>query len=142
GHSLLPDTRSSRATYGTNIGSSLGHGDAPSEEAHDPYTPPVAGTSVARQRPLSNLTQAASVIGADIVDATRVQLGFATPTTTPLRSPAQSPRGGAYRMTSARLVTPSSAAGIATLERQQERAMAEVQAARAAQQQARTGGEL
>ncbi|KAI0320209.1 hypothetical protein OF83DRAFT_628504 [Amylostereum chailletii] len=147
--SPLPDgARSSRATFGTNTDE---HWHDMSDESSDHrHGPPSAwqrdnerdnNDSRERERPLSSLTQAASVIGADIMDATRVHLGFATPTSaslmpnTPMSSSIGGARGGMYRMTSGRLVTPSTGAGASTMERQQERAMLEVQAAREQQRQ-------
>ena len=84
-------------------------------------------------RPLSTYTQAASVIGADIMDATRVHLGFAQPTSaalvpnTPMASSVGSAPRALVRVASGRVVqtfTPDSAS---PFERQQERALVNVQ---------------
>ncbi|KAI0306896.1 hypothetical protein B0F90DRAFT_487282 [Multifurca ochricompacta] len=68
-------------------------------------------------RPMSTYTQAASVIGANIMDATRVHLG----------SEGTAPRT-LVRMASGRLVSPFAGNATNSLERQQERALAGVQA--------------
>ena len=90
--------------------------------------------SGANDRPMSTYTQAASVIGADIMDATRVHLGFAQPTSasvfhaTPL---ASSVVGGSHtlvRMASGRLVTPFTPSVTNPLERQQESSLANMHA--------------
>ncbi|VDB90001.1 unnamed protein product [Peniophora sp. CBMAI 1063] len=149
-------TRLSRATYGTsatfgtNPGSHHDHEPETSDEdgQQTVYTPDISGG--ARQRPVSNLTQAASVIGAELVGASRVQLGFATPVHTPAMSSSVGGARGkdAYRLTSARLVSPSALSNVSGssngssnpgghFSREQDRAMAEVQAARAAQLAAR-----
>ncbi|TFY55760.1 hypothetical protein EVG20_g9200 [Dentipellis fragilis] len=84
-------------------------------------------------RPASVFTQAASIIGADIRDATRVHLGFVQPTSasivpsTPVSSSGMNTPRSPYRMTSAKLVSPS-ASRMNPLERMQERAYADVQA--------------
>ena len=76
-------------------------------------------------RPLSTFTQAASVIGADIIGATRVHLGFALPASADLdpNTPMASSVGSAralVRVASGRLVTPHSTSHF---ERQQQRAL-------------------
>jgi len=82
-------------------------------------------------RPLSTITQAASVIGANIMDATRVHLGFSQPASASVVPTTPSVGGSRtlVRMASGRLVsspfTPSTAG---PLERQQESAMVNVQA--------------
>lgn len=115
-----PGFRSSMATQG----SSHAHADwntAPLEHSWN------AGPDVNdADRPLSTYTQAASVIGADIMDATRVHLGFVQPVsaalmpTTPMASSVGSAPRALVRVASGRLVqTPNSAS---PFERQQERA--------------------
>lgn len=112
-------------------GPSLAHADwktAPSELTWN------AGPDVNdSNRPLSTYTQAASVIGADIMDVTRVHLGFVQPASaslvpnTPLASSVGSTPRGLVRMASGRLVpafTPNSAS---PFERQQERAPVNVE---------------
>lgn len=93
-----------------------------------------AGSAADFNRPSSTYTQAASVIGADIMDATRVHLGFAQPASasvfhaTPL---ASSVVGGSHtlvRMASGRLVTPYTPSVTNPLERQQESSLANMQA--------------
>ncbi|KZV75390.1 hypothetical protein PENSPDRAFT_571447 [Peniophora sp. CONT] len=151
-----PHARLSRATYGTtatfgtNSGSHFDHEPETSDEdgLQTVYTPDISGG--ARQRPVSNLTQAASVIGAELVGASRVHLGYATPIHTPAMSSSVGGARGkdAYRLTSARLVSPSALSNVSGssngssnpgghFSREQDRAMAEVQAARAAQLAAR-----
>ena len=85
-------------------------------------------------RPLSTYTQAASVIGADIMDATRVHLGFAQPASasvasvyhgTPLPSSVMGGSASLVRMASGRLVSPFTSN---PLERQQENSLATMQA--------------
>ena len=84
-------------------------------------------------RPLSTYTQAASVIGADIMDATRVHLGFAQPTSaallpnTPMASSVGSAPRALVRVASGRLVQTSTPGSASPFERQQERALANVQ---------------
>jgi protein OPY2 len=81
-------------------------------------------------RPTSMYTQAASVIGADIMDATRVHLGLAQPASasvyhaTPLASSVTGGSQTLVRMASGRLVSP----GSNTLERQQESSLVTMQA--------------
>jgi hypothetical protein len=81
-------------------------------------------------RPSSTYTQAASVIGADIMDATRVHLGFAQPASasvtsvyhaTPLASSVTGGSSTLVRMASGRLVSNP-------LQRQQENSLATMQA--------------
>jgi len=85
-------------------------------------------------RPSSMYTQAASVIGADIMDATRVHLGFAQPASasvasvyhaTPLASSVMGGSTTLVRMASGRLVSPFTPN---PLERQQESSLATMQA--------------
>ena len=85
-------------------------------------------------RPMSTYTQAASVIGADIMDATRVHLGFAQPASasvasvyhgTPLPSSVMGGSTSLVRMASGRLVSPFTPN---PLERQQESSLATMQA--------------
>ncbi|KAI0065935.1 hypothetical protein BV25DRAFT_1610561 [Artomyces pyxidatus] len=121
-----PGARSSMATLGTTVAD---HTVWPHQQ--HPFS---SGPEPSSERPMSTYTQAASVIGADIMDATRVHLGFAQPTSasfvpfTPVASSIASGKRGVYQMTSGRLVTPSSGEGAAdTLSRQQAMAMAEVQ---------------
>ncbi|KAI0248664.1 hypothetical protein BJV78DRAFT_1130922 [Lactifluus subvellereus] len=85
-------------------------------------------------RPLSTYTQAASVIGANIMDATRVHLGFVQPASasllpsTPLASSVGTGAGTLVRVASGRLVSPFTPRSTNHLERQQESALADVQA--------------
>lgn len=85
-------------------------------------------------RPLSTYTQAASVIGADIMDATRVHLGFAQPASaslyhaTPLASSVMAGSHTLVRMASGRLVSPFTPSVTNPLERQQESSLANMQA--------------
>jgi protein OPY2 len=85
-------------------------------------------------RPLSTYTQAASVIGANIMDATRVHLGFAQPASasvyagTPMASSVGTGAPTLVRMASGRLVSPFNSRNPNTLERQQESALLTVQA--------------
>ena len=85
-------------------------------------------------RPLSTYTQAASVIGANIMDATRVHLGFVQPASaslypaTPLASSVGTGTPTLVRMASGRLVSPFNSRNANTLERQQEGALLNVQA--------------
>jgi len=81
-------------------------------------------------RPLSTITQAASVIGANIMDVTRVHLGFAPPESASVYSPTPSAGASLVRMASGRLVSPFTSSGRGPLERQQESAMTNVQARR------------
>lgn len=103
-----------------------------------------AGQSRGSSRPISLDTQAGSIIGADIRDATRVHLGFVQPNSapfipaTPVSSSAafNSSQRSPYRMTSGRLVTPTSGGtDVSTmptgLEAQQARALAEAKAVKA-----------
>ena len=88
-------------------------------------------------RPSSTYTQAASVIGADIMDATRVHLGFAQPASasvasvasvyqaTPLASSVMGGSTTLVRMASGRLVSPFTPN---PLERQQESSLANMHA--------------
>jgi hypothetical protein len=97
--------------------------------------PPNAGSGGNESdRPLSTYTQAASVIGADIMDATRVHLGFAQPASasmasvyhgTPLPSSVMGGSATLVRMASGRLVSPFAPN---PLERQQESSLATMQA--------------
>lgn len=91
--------------------------------------------SDAIDRPSSTYTQAASVIGADIMDATRVHLGFGQPASasafhaTPLASSVVG--GGSHtlvRMASGRLVSPFTPSVTNPLERQQESSLANMHA--------------
>ena len=117
--------RSSMATQG----SSQPAQDVDSTPYQHPWN---AGTDVNdSDRPLSSITQAASVIGANIMDATRVHLGFSQPASASVVPTTPSVGGSRtlVRMASGRLVspfTPSSNTG--PLERQQESAMVNVQA--------------
>ncbi|KAI0265097.1 hypothetical protein BC834DRAFT_825421 [Gloeopeniophorella convolvens] len=127
-HHRSPAMRSSMATHG----SSQGHQDWSPTVPQHPWN---AGPEVTESdRPMSTYTQAASVIGADIMDATRVHLGFAQPLSasfvpaTPMASSISSGPRTLVRMASGRLVTPSTAGLANPLERQQERALAEAQA--------------
>jgi protein OPY2 len=85
-------------------------------------------------RPASTYTQAASVIGADIMDATRVHLGFAQPASaslfhaTPLASSVMTGSHTLVRMASGRLVSPFTPSVTNPLERQQESSLANMQA--------------
>jgi len=117
-----PAFRSSMATQG----SSPAHTDWDPTLLEHPWA---AGSDLNDpDRPLSTFTQAASVIGADIMDATRVHLGFAQPTSaalvpnTPMASSVGSSPRGLVRVASGRLVHTS------PFERQQERALVNVQA--------------
>jgi len=87
-------------------------------------------------RPVSTYTQAASVIGADIMDATRVHLGFAQPASasvasvysaTPLASSVMGGSTTLVRMASGRLVSPFTPSVSNPLERQQECSLATMQ---------------
>jgi hypothetical protein len=89
-----------------------------------------SGANESSDRPLSTYTQAASLIGADIMDATRVHLGFAHPASasvasvfhgTPLPSSVMGGSAGLVRMASGRIVSPFTPN---PLERQQESSMA------------------
>ncbi|KAI0050166.1 hypothetical protein FA95DRAFT_1487771 [Auriscalpium vulgare] len=131
-HATSPGVRSSMATMGTGISDASSSMWATQEH-------PWNNATNTNERPMSTYTQAASVIGADIMDATRVHLGFAQPTSasivpaTPLSSSVGSTANrGFYRMTNGRLVSPPSTSSVRAnvLEKQQERAMAEVQAAK------------
>jgi hypothetical protein len=106
-----------------------------SQPAHDVDTtahqhPWNAGTDVSdSDRPLSSITQAASVIGANIMDATRVHLGFSQSASASV-IPATPSTGGSrtlVRMASGRLVSPFTPNATGPLERQQESAMVNVQ---------------
>jgi hypothetical protein len=117
-----PAFRSSMATQG----SSPAHTDWDPTLLEHPWA---AGSDLNDpDRPLSTFTQAASVIGADIMDATRVHLGFTQPTSaslvpnTPMASSVGSSSCGLVRVASGRLVHTS------PFERQQERAPVNVQA--------------
>jgi len=122
-----PAFRSSMATQG----SSHAHADWNAAPLEHPWN---SGFDVNDpDRPMSTYTQAASVIGADIMDATRVHLGFVQPTSaalvpnTPMASSVGSAPRALVRVASGRLVrtfTPDSAS---TFERQQERALVNVQ---------------
>ncbi len=85
-------------------------------------------------RPLSSITQAASIMGANIMDATRVHLGLGQPAnvsvhpTTPLTSSAATGSQTLVRVASGRLVSPYTRGATGPLERQQERAIANAQA--------------
>jgi hypothetical protein len=116
--------RSSLATFGGASAISHAHTSPPQSPQQLHYTPDVAGRAVReRERPISSVTQAASVIGAEVVGAARVQLNYTSPTPTPV-SPAFN---GGRRMTAARFVaSPQS----------QTHARLDVQAARARAQQA------
>ena len=116
-----PAFRSSMATQG----SSPAHADWDPTLLEHPWA---AGSDLNDpDRPLSTLTQAASVIGADIMDATRVHLGFVQPTSAALSTPMASSVGsspcGLVRVASGRLVHTSAS----HFERQQERAPVNVQ---------------
>ena len=90
-----------------------------------------AGTDVNdSDRPLSSITQAASVIGANIMDATRVHLGFSQPASASVVPATPSVAGSRtlVRMASGRLVSPFTPSNTGPLERQQESAMVNVQA--------------
>lgn len=119
-----PDIRSSLATQG----SSQPAQDVDSTASQHPWN---AGIDINDpDRPLSTITQAASVIGANIMDATRVHLGFAQPESASAYSPTPSAGAGLVRMASGRLVSPFTGSGRGPLERQQESAMTNVQARR------------
>ncbi|KAI0291759.1 hypothetical protein BC826DRAFT_1098082 [Russula brevipes] len=85
-------------------------------------------------RPMSTYTQAASVIGANIMDATRVHLGFGQPASastypaTPLASSVGTGSHTLVRMASGRLVSPFTPGAKSPLRGQQETAMANAQA--------------
>lgn len=85
-------------------------------------------------RPLSSITQAASIMGANIMDATRVHLGLGQPAnvsvhpTTPLTSSSATGSQTLVRVASGRLVSPFTRGATGPLERQQERAIANTQA--------------
>jgi len=91
-------------------------------------------------RPMSTYTQAASVIGANIMDATRVHLGFGQPASastypaTPLASSVGTGSHTLVRMASGRLVSPFTPGAKSPLRGQQETAMANAQAQAQAQQ--------
>jgi len=92
-----------------------------------------AGTDINEpDRPLSTITQAASVIGANIMDATRVHLGLTQPASPSAYSSTPSTGAGLVHMASGRLVSPFTTPSVAAgpLERQQESAMMNVQARR------------
>lgn len=121
------DFRSSAATFGTT--SDAGSAWTPGVPSH-PWS-----TGDHNSRPISISTQAGSIIGADIRDATRVHLGFVQPMSasfvppTPVSSSGISGARSLYRMTSGRLVTPPSTDGrMEPLQRQQERAYVGLQA--------------
>lgn len=84
-------------------------------------------------RPLSTYTQAASIIGANIMDATRVHLGFAQPasasihSTSPVASPVSTSAGTLVRVASGRLVSPSTSGSTNNPGRQLESALADAQ---------------
>jgi protein OPY2 len=122
-----PAFRSSMATHGS---SSAPQDFNASPTQHSWNADPDINDS---DRPLSTYTQAASVIGANIMDATRVHLGFVQPTSAPLPgSPMASSVGAGpvtlVRMASGRLVSRSNSSATNHLERQQENALAAVQA--------------
>ena len=123
-----PAVRSSLATQG----SSQAHQDwDPKADQHHPWN---ADFDVSdSDRPLSTYTQAASIIGANIMDVTRVHLGFAQPASasfpaTPLASSVGTGPTTLVRMASGRLVSPFTPSATSPLERQQERALANVHA--------------
>jgi hypothetical protein len=119
-----PAIRSSMATQG----SSQPAQDIDTTAGQHPWN---AGIDIIDpDRPLSTITQAASVIGANIMDATRVHLGFAQPGSASVYSPAPSVGAGLVRMASGRLVSPFTPSGRGPLERQQESAITNVQARR------------
>ena len=119
-----PGIRSSMATQG----SSQPAQDIDTTVDQRPWN---AGTDINdSDRPLSTITQAASVIGANIMDATRVHLGFAQPASASVYSSTPSAGAGLVRMASGRLVSPFTPRGTGPLERQQESAMVNVQARR------------
>ncbi len=125
---------SSRPSIRSPLTSSFGPQDILHEgdESHplppslDPFADQPRGSS---DRPTSTYTQAASVIGADIMDATRVHLGLAQPGSasvyhaTPLASSVTGGSQSLVRMASGRLVNRSN-----TLERQQESSLVTMQA--------------
>lgn len=125
--------------------SSEGHGD-PFDDRHSPIphgmpgAPPVPdipawANAPVDSRPASMATNAGSIIAADISSAKRVQLGFGSQSsaaTTPAQSPNTPPRL-LQRMASGRLVAPRSGQA-ATMQEQQERAIANAQAMAAAEQ--------
>ncbi|KAI9467295.1 hypothetical protein BJY52DRAFT_1237623 [Lactarius psammicola] len=122
-----PGFRSSMATQG----SSHAHVDWNTAPLEHPWN---AGLDVNDpDRPLSTYTQAASVIGADIMDATRVHLGFVQPVsaslgpTTPVASSVGSAPRALVRVASGRLVQTSTPNSASRFERQQERAPVNVQ---------------
>ncbi len=124
---------SSRPSIRSPLTSSFGPQDILHEgdESHplplplDPFADQPRGSS---DRPTSTYTQAASVIGADIMDATRVHLGLAQPGSasvyhaTPLASSVTGGSQSLVRMASGRLVNRSN-----TLERQQESSLVTMQ---------------
>jgi hypothetical protein len=119
-----PGIRSSMATRG----SSQPPEDVDTTAHQHPWN---AGTDVNdSDRPLSTITQAASVIGADIMDATRVHLGLSQPASASVGPTTPSVTGSRtlVRMASGRLVTPFTPSTAGPLERQQESAMLNVQA--------------
>ncbi|KAH9973009.1 hypothetical protein BGW80DRAFT_1437353 [Lactifluus volemus] len=84
-------------------------------------------------RPLSTYTQAASIISANIMDATRVHLGFVHQTDASVPPGPGSPTGSSHlgtgpvtlvRVASGRVVAPFSPSAASRLERQQESALA------------------
>ncbi|KAF8484462.1 hypothetical protein DFH94DRAFT_643151 [Russula ochroleuca] len=125
---LSPAARSSMATRG----SSQSPQDFGMTADQHPWNAGSSGND--SDRPTSTYTQAASVIGADIMDATRVHLGFAQPASaslfhaTPLASSVMTGSHTLVRMASGRLVTPFTASVTNPLERQQESSLANMQA--------------
>ncbi len=122
-----PGFRSSMATQG----SSHAHADWNMAPLEHPWN---AGLDVNDpDRPLSTYTQAASVIGADIMDATRVHLGFVQPVSasllpnTPVASSVGSAPRALVRVASGRLVQTRTPDSASPFERQQERALVNVQ---------------
>jgi len=115
--------RSSTATRGSSNSPQLMNTTVDQQSVPDVSDP---------DRPLSTYTQAASVIGANIMDATRVHLGFAQPASaalyppTPVASSVGTPT--LVRMASGRLVSPFNSRNPNHLERQQEGALLNVQA--------------
>lgn len=143
-HSLhLPTTagnRTSAATFGSTSDNASLWTPLPQ------FASDSAGKSRGSSRPISLDTQAGSIIGADIRDATRVHLGFVQPNTspfipaTPVASSAAFTSGpnqrSVYRMTSGRLVTPTTGGTDSSsmpggLEAQQARALAQAKAVKA-----------
>ncbi|KAH8105032.1 hypothetical protein DFH11DRAFT_1864359 [Phellopilus nigrolimitatus] len=104
----LPQTGDSTSTFGGVT------------TAHAPNTHQRPQNGAPATRPTSTLTQAASIIGAEIAGATVVRLDSAA-------------RGAEHRMTSAKLVSPSpSAASASALQAQQAHALATARARAAA----------